>query len=244
MAEVSQAVDLSKLRWLPLESSPVVLNSFSKRMGLPDSYAWGDVYGLDPALLSMVPQPVVAVCLLFPSSQAQRDAKEAQRKAIAEKGQTVSDNLWYCKQVDGIGNACGSIAAIHSLANIEGVTLNEGPLSKFMTSTKGKTPDERGQDLLKAKDIQEQADNTASDSTMNQTATPERDAKVNAHFIAFTLVDGCVYELDGRKAFPINHGKSTSGEFLSTVAGVVQKEFMAKDPTNLNFNICALSKTS
>lgn len=32
---------------------------------------------------------------------------------------------------------------------------------------------------------------------------------MNSHFAAFVEKDGSLYELDGRKPFPINHGKCT-----------------------------------
>merc|ERR1711974_74385 len=95
--------------------------------------------------------------------------------------------------------------------------------------------------LLAAKDIQEQADEAADDDAA-QTETPERNDSVDAHFICFSHADGEVYELDGRKAFPINHGKFLEGGFMTTVAKIVKEKFMDLDPQNVNFNLCALVK--
>ena len=38
-------------------------------MGMPKIWAMTDVYGLDDMLLDMLPQPVVALMLLFPINQ-------------------------------------------------------------------------------------------------------------------------------------------------------------------------------
>lgn len=47
-----------------------------------------------------------------------------------------------------------------------------------------------------------------------QTAVPDIDERVNAHFVAFSCVKGDLYELDGRKKFPINHGPSSPETLL------------------------------
>ncbi|XP_040607489.1 ubiquitin carboxyl-terminal hydrolase isozyme L3 isoform X2 [Mesocricetus auratus] len=69
---------------------------------------------------------------------------------------------------------------------------------------------------------------------------PSIDEKIDLHFIALVHVDGHLYELDGRKPFPINHGK-TSDETLLEDAIEVCKKFMERDPDELRFNAIALS---
>ncbi|KAL6484745.1 hypothetical protein MHYP_G00067900 [Metynnis hypsauchen] len=70
---------------------------------------------------------------------------------------------------------------------------------------------------------------------------PGLDEKVDLHFIAFVNVEGDLYELDGRKPFPIAHGKTTEDSFLEDAAEVCKK-FMARDPQELRFTVVALSK--
>lgn len=43
--------------WLPLESNPDVLNGYAWKLGLSDTFAFHDIYGLDPDLLGMVRVP-------------------------------------------------------------------------------------------------------------------------------------------------------------------------------------------
>merc|ERR1711971_1372451 len=74
-----------------------------------------------------------------------------------------------------------------------------------------------------------------------QTAAPEATAEVKCHFIAFVEKEGCIYELDGAKLGPINHGRrSEHHTFLKAVAGVIQTQFIAKDPESLRWNMMAL----
>ncbi|XP_060129312.1 ubiquitin carboxyl-terminal hydrolase isozyme L3 isoform X1 [Zootoca vivipara] len=69
---------------------------------------------------------------------------------------------------------------------------------------------------------------------------PSIDEKVDLHFIALVNIDGNLYELDGRKPFPINHGQSSDDTFLEDAVEVCKK-FMERDPDELRFNAIALA---
>ncbi|ETO31397.1 hypothetical protein RFI_05723 [Reticulomyxa filosa] len=225
--------------WLPLESNPEVLNDFARRMGLPEDYAFHEVFGFDEETLAFTPQPVLAAVLLFPSSKNIKAFKAKQRVDIEANGQVLDNSLFYLYQHDNIGNACGTIAMIHCLSN--SVPLSDGPLSTFTKSTKDMNWIDRGWALLKAKDIQEVSDETAA-SEANQTDTPERTDDTDGHFIAFVQKSGMLFELDGRKKFPINHGETSEETFLHDVVKVVKEKFMALEPNNVNFNLMTLSQ--
>lgn len=64
--------------------------------------------------------------------------------------------------------------------------------------------------------------------------------QVNHHFVAFVHKDGNIYELDGRKDFPINHGATTPETFLEDAAKVC-KDYIARDSDDINFTVMALA---
>ena len=76
---------------------------------------WLDVFGLDDESLATIPQPVVAVMLLFPMTDKYTEASKQEDAALKEKGQQISSDLFYMKQK--VSNACGTYGLYHALAN-------------------------------------------------------------------------------------------------------------------------------
>lgn len=64
--------------------------------------------------------------------------------------------------------------------------------------------------------------------------------KVDHHFVAIIEKDGHLYELDGSKDNPVNHGPTSSDSFLEDAAKVCS-EFIARDAEDVNFTVMALS---
>eukprot|EP01138_Halocafeteria_seosinensis_P010321 gb/GECG01010539.1/.p1 GENE.gb/GECG01010539.1/~~gb/GECG01010539.1/.p1 ORF type:complete len:123 (+),score=20.88 gb/GECG01010539.1/:1-369(+) len=52
--------------------------------------------------------------------------------------------------------------------------------------------------------------------------------------------DGSMYEMDGRKEFPVNHGPCTQDELLGKAAAKM-KEYMQRDPEEMRFTMLALA---
>ncbi|XP_071446277.1 ubiquitin carboxyl-terminal hydrolase isozyme L3 [Hetaerina americana] len=220
------------MSWLPLESNPDYLQS----LGVPDNWQIVDVYGLDPELLSTIPQPVAAVLLLFPTSDKYEEHKSKEEENLKKSGDVFPENVYYLKQV--VSNACGTIALIHSVANnTDKIDLKDGDLKRFLQESLTMNPEERGAKLLDADGIISTHKKVAQEG---QTEAPDCNDPVNFHFVAFVHKDGHLYELDGRKSCPINHGK-TSDETLLQDAAKVCREFMERDPDELHFTVVALT---
>eukprot|EP01006_Ploeotia_vitrea_P023219 TRINITY_DN55663_c0_g1_i1.p2 TRINITY_DN55663_c0_g1~~TRINITY_DN55663_c0_g1_i1.p2 ORF type:complete len:258 (+),score=151.39 TRINITY_DN55663_c0_g1_i1:31-774(+) len=224
-----------KKRWLPLESNPGLMNKYMYGLGASKKWAFSDVWGVDEALLGMVPQPSIAVLLLFPITEASEKHKEEEEKELADK-QEVSKKVYFMKQL--VGNACGTVGLLHALLNVaDKVEFEKGKfLHSFLEKTKDMSPQERGEALGESDDIEEAHQDVANEASSE---VPEDLENVNLHFNAFVCVEGCLYELDGRKAFPINHGKTSPDTLLADAVAVVKK-FMARDPNNIRFNMVSL----
>lgn len=230
-----------KPKWLPLESNPDILNGFMERVGVQGGWAFADVLGLDPELLAFAPQPALAVCLLFPSKAVRRprlEALEGQQDARRAPAST-----FYLTQHKEFGNACGTIAAVHAIANlVRGGSvqlLPSSPIAKFVSTAEGMSPDDAGRALADASELHEASDDAAR-SAKSQTKTPGRDDKVDGHFVVFLEVEGRVVELDGCMGFPIDHGATSPAGFLQDAAKIIREEFVARAPGDPNFSVMAL----
>ena len=136
-------------------------------------------------------------------------------------------------------NACGTIAALHSIANISrlqpDLVAKGSFLAKFLEATKNLSPQERGEYLKGNKDLEE-----AHKEAVQQGESEVEDSVIT-HFIAFMEIDGHLYELDGTKDAPVDHGEVKPENLLSKSCEVI-KQFMERDPEEIRFTLMALAK--
>ncbi|XP_076446508.1 ubiquitin carboxyl-terminal hydrolase-like [Babylonia areolata] len=222
---------MAQQRWIPLESNPAVLNKYIGALGAKGNWQFTDVYGLDDELLMMVPSPVIAVMLLYPLTD------KAKSVEIGTPASEVPKSLYFMRQ--SIGNACGTVALVHALANNEEhITFDaEKHFRKFLDSTKDMSPEERAKHLEGDKGMSMAHEDSANEG---DTQAPSPDVSVTQHFVAFVLQNGSLYEMDGRKEAPICHGKTTADCFLKDTVAVVKK-FMERDPEEISFTLMALA---
>lgn len=224
------------MAWQPLESNPEVITKYINRSGAEDVQVT-DVYGLDPELLAIVPQPVYSVILLFPCSENYEKFKAEEEERLKDKDQNIPSSTFFMKQITP--NACGAIALLHSIYNcLDEVKLKDGILKDFLDKAASLSPMERGEVLDKMKSIIDLHKEIAAEG---QTEAPPAEENIIHHFVAFVHKDGALLELDGRKFGPINHGPTTPATLLEDAAKIC-KTFMARDPEELRFTVVALCK--
>nr|AAA15411.1 ubiquitin carboxyl terminal hydrolase [Drosophila melanogaster]CAA49358.1 Ubiquitin carboxyl terminal hydrolase [Drosophila melanogaster]CAA49359.1 ubiquitin carboxyl terminal hydrolase [Drosophila melanogaster] len=222
------------LTWTPLESNPEVLTKYIHKLAVSPAWSVTDVIGLEDDTLEWIPRPVKAFILLFPCSETYEKHRTEEHDRIKEVEEQHPEDLFYMRQFTH--NACGTVALIHSVANNKEVDIDRGVLKDFLEKTASLSPEERGRAL--EKDEKFTADHEAL-AQEGQTNAANHE-KVIHHFIALVNKEGTLYELDGRKSFPIKHGPTSEETFVKDAAKVC-KEFMARDPNEVRFTVLALT---
>lgn len=163
------------MAWLALESDPEIFTNYMRNIGLVEPWKFGELWDLDAA-------PEDAVALII----AHGPCPEFLRGEPIEHGTFI-------KQIEGLGDACGLIACLHSIA-ASGVAVQEGSiLQDLLHNFSPLSPEARGAYLSNHQGLQEQH---ASVSQQGQTEIPSEGATF--HFIA--VVGGVVY--DGMRESP------------------------------------------
>jgi len=220
--------------WTALESNPDVLTKYIHKLGVSPSWGLTDVYGLDAEVLEFVPKPVLAVILLSPCSDNYENYWKEEDAKLKANPPTIPDGLFHMKQC--IHNACGTIALVHGIANNADIELEDGSILKnYLDVARDINPEKRGTLL--------EGDSAFTDAHQELAQEGQTDAnsgdQVNHHFIVFVNYNNELYELDGRKSYPVNHGR-TSSETLLQDAAKICKAVMERDPDDVRFSVIAL----
>ncbi|WWC70192.1 uncharacterized protein I206_104142 [Kwoniella pini CBS 10737] len=231
---------MSNSKWVPLEASPDVFNSWSEPLGLPTSLTFQDLFSLDSEFLQFIPKPHKAVLLLFPSRGKLHD--ERKREENQGEGMWKGESVWWIKQT--IPNACGSIGLLHALLNLpekgQDALDPNSQLMKFKSASLPLSPIDRAK-LLDESNFFSEAHLSASQS--GQSSIPD-DLDVDTHFIAFIEAinengEKRIVELDGGREGPFDRGQSEN--FLEDVAKVVQNKYFDRAEGDTSFNMIVLA---
>lgn len=220
---------------MPLESNPNVVNKYLCKLGFDKRFSIHELLSLEDWALDMVPRPVRAIFLLFPIGK-ETEALRKEEEAEAKQSEILG-NVVHMKQL--IGNACGTIAVVHAMANLcrhgDATPEPDSWLERFLVQFKeGMDSDDVGQMLEEDAAIE-----AAHAEAERESEARDRSSNKNLHFIAFVDINNTVVELDGRRPGPVSRN-NTCGDFLSATVQVIREKYMNISPDAMRFNMMAL----
>ncbi|EGR32633.1 hypothetical protein IMG5_076630 [Ichthyophthirius multifiliis] len=225
---------------MPLESNPDVINEFIQKLGFDiQKYAFNDLYDLEEQSLKQNSSKTLAALLTFPVDEKVNQFNENEKKEIIKKGQFINPKLYFMKQY--AENACGTIAIFNTVMNLiqddHSFIQKDSLFDKFYKETIGLNPDERGHHFKQLKELKQQH----VEAVQNGETQYDYNDDVFHHFVCLVSKNGILYELDGMKEFPINHGNTSKDSFLVDVARVFN-EFVQRSDEQMSYNVLVLQK--
>lgn len=166
-----------------------------------------DLYSLDLASLADV-QPLHAFIFLF--------------KWVGSSSEPISGQYdsefpgFFAHQV--VNNACATLAVMNAIGNIPGLPMGQ-QLTDLIDFTAGMDPQTRGMAITSSDWLREAHNALSPPSAISLDGLGLPKTTEDAyHFIVYLPYMGCVYEFDGLKPSPVNHGP-----FAETGEGWVAK---------------------
>ncbi|KAI6716295.1 hypothetical protein JHW43_001254 [Diplocarpon mali] len=223
--------------WNTIESDAGVFTFLLDNLGVKD-VQFEEVITLDADYLGQL-GPVYGVIFLFKyptGAQANSDGTPKDGRY----DYAAAESSFFAAQT--IPNACGTQALLSVLLN-QTAQIDVGvPLREFKEFTAGFPAEFRGECLSNSELIRRVHNSFAKSSPFvdetQRTATDDDDAVY--HFIAYTAINGILYELDGLQPAPIAHGPSTFAEFPAKVIPVLQRRIERYPANEIRFNLLAM----
>lgn len=203
-----------------------------------------ELLSLDPDALAQL-HPVYGVIFLFkfPTDTPYRAGDKPLDGVFDSE---AGEQLFFAAQT--IQNACGTQALLSVLLNKTDPAAGEAgfvdvgdSLRDFREFTMVLPPEFRGEALSNSELIRDVHNSFAKSSPFVDETQRQPDEGDDAfHFIAYTPINGTLYELDGLQPAPISHGACTQEEFPSKVMEVLQRRIARYDATEIRFNLLAM----
>ncbi|XP_031641210.1 ubiquitin carboxyl-terminal hydrolase calypso [Contarinia nasturtii] len=199
--------DINRLTdgWLELESDPGLFTLLLEDFGVKGVQV-EEIYDLH----KIIEGPVYGFIFLFRWTEERR-ARRKVVENVAEifvKDEEKVNSIFFAQQV--VPNSCATHALLSVLLNCPDLHLGE-TLSRLKTHTKGMSPENKGWAIGNTPELacahnshaMSQAKRRLDKSSGISTGRFTGEA---FHFVSFVPIDGHLFELDGLKPFPMNHG--------------------------------------
>ncbi|KAI1654868.1 ubiquitinyl hydrolase [Daldinia decipiens] len=222
--------------WNTIESDAGVFTFLLNNLGV-QNVQFEELLTLEPEALASL-HPVYGVIFLFKyPTDTPYTSTDKPLDGTFDHG--AAERLWFAAQT--IQNACGTQALLSVLMNRDGEVDIGTPLSDFREFTMALPPEFRGEALSNSELIRNVHNSFARSSPfVDETQRTGGETEDAFHFIAYTPVNGVLYELDGLQPAPIAHGPCTSETFPARVMDVLQRRIARYDLSEIRFNLMAM----
>lgn len=190
--------------WLELESDPGLFTLLVEDFGVKGVQV-EEIYDLQ----SKCHSPVYGFIFLFKWIEERRSRRKV--STLVDETSVIDDeivnDMFFAHQL--IPNSCATHALLSVLLNCSGVELGT-TLSRMKAFTKGFSPESKGYAIGNAPELAKAHNSHARPEPRH---LPEKQNGISAvrtmeafHFVSYVPIKDRLFELDGLKAYPIDHG--------------------------------------
>lgn len=195
--------------WYELESDPGLFTSLLKHLGV-NGVELQEIYDLT----SEFKLPIYGFIFLFRWIEERRNRRNINQTGKYVKDNDIINNMFFAQQ--RIPNSCATHALLSILLNTPDIDLGE-ILQRIKGFTMGMDPENKGLAIGNIPEIARAHNSHAKrlyvkSDTKNKNTTTKYTTCDAYHYVSFLPINGHLYELDGLKPFPMNHGPWASNE--------------------------------
>ncbi|KAF9579548.1 hypothetical protein BGW38_004149 [Lunasporangiospora selenospora] len=222
--------------WCLIESDPGVFTGIIKGIGVSGVQV-EEIYSIDRDTLADL-KPIHGLIFLF---KYEGRGPESAGVGVSQAPIDYREDIFFAQQV--INNACATQAILSILLNSQKIDLGE-ELTNFKTFVSDFPPELKGYAITNSEVIRIVHNSFArSDPFINDIQDPSAQDDDLFHFIAYTPINGNLYELDGLQEGPRNHGPCGEGEdaWLEKVGPIIQARMdQYASSGEIRFNLMAV----
>ncbi|KAG0334658.1 ubiquitin carboxyl-terminal hydrolase [Podila humilis] len=218
--------------WCLIESDPGVFTGLIKGIGVSGIQV-EEIYSIDKETLEDL-KPIHGLIFLF-KWQGHDPATQSANQAPID----YNENIFFAQQV--IQNACATQAILSILMNSPTIDLGD-ELTNFKSFVADFPAELKGHAISNSDVIRIVHNSFArSDPFINDMSDPNAKEKEDLfHFVAYTPINGNLYELDGLQEGPRNHGPCPGDSWLEKVGPIIQERMAQYAGDEIRFNLMAV----
>ncbi|GJQ73258.1 putative polycomb group (PcG) protein [Trypoxylus dichotomus] len=238
-------VDIKELTegWLELESDPGLFTLLLEDFGVKGVQV-EEIYDLNKPLDS----PVYGFIFLFRWIEERRSRRKVvEQTEVFVKDEEIVNNIFFAQQM--VPNSCATHALISILLNCPNIHLGD-TLSRLKAHTHGMSPENKGWAIGNTPELA---------CAHNSHAMPQAKRRLDKssgvstgrftgeafHFVSFVPINGRLFELDGLKPYPIDHGpwNSENGDWTEKFRSVMSERLgitTGEQYHDIRFNLMAV----
>lgn len=200
-----------------------------------------------------IESPVYGFIFLFRWEERSRRRKLTDSQDIFVKDENVVNSIFFAHQI--VPNSCATHALLSILLNCSNIDLGN-TLGRLKNHTKDMTPENKGYAIGNTPELafahnshampqaRRRVDKNAGSSSSTRIGIPSS-SRITCeafHFVSFVPINGHLFELDGLKPFPMDHGSwDTNEDWTDKFRRVITNRInISNGEQDIRFNLMAV----